>query len=564
MSARTATLSGSPMPVTSPQQASAGATATLPPMPTADTTPQNVKVQLQYLKDDPLYDTIKPLQITPNFADREGRTNVRLTPGETEVIKDVRGVDHDFDLDKNGFKYVKGPTKMRDWSSQPKIAQEYLPEIEELLKREVDGCDEIMFYDARIRQSGDEGLRIQGLSHNPFAKQVHLDNTPSSVITKIRNLTELKADYLLTGRCRIINVWRPIKHPVYDCSLAIADGSKLQDGDVIECDRVKASTNEFWDTMGVVKYRPGYHWFYMSEQAEEDVLLFKNYDSDPNVSAMPLHTAFDLPADLIPKGAPTRESIEVRALIFTYPSNGRRPSGAAAPHPLAEALQQGNLKLLDDEHSITDRLRTDIDEAAEVKDAVLLLRRQEIRRLERLNDALTRERDGLQSDLTKANSERNRVNTELVYLQKQVAIQTPRIEALETEVQHLRQQLSQSFPDLRMQLNGASRRLADTRMQEASRARAGTDGFNSDHGRDATEKTLLLQTIQRQEFEVQRWKAEALGKGSEAVSRSWQGSVDEAVRKEREKDAWVIGSLRRELEQLEQLRQGGQEHETGA
>lgn len=514
------------MAVTSPKQATAGADAE-PILSDTRCIPKDIKVQLQYLKDDPLYETTKPLQITPNFADREGRTNVKLAPGETEVIKDVRGLDHGFDLDKNGFKYVKGPTKMQDWSSQPKIAQEYLPEIEALLRRELDGCDEIMFYDARIRQSGDEGLRIQGLSHNPFAKQVHLDNTASSVITKIRNLTDLKADYLLSGRCRIINIWRPIKHPVYDCSLAIADGSKLLDGDVIECDRVKASTNEFWDTMGVVKYRPGYQWYYMSEQAEDDVLLFKNYDSDPDVSAMPLHTAFDIPADMVPKGAPTRESIEVRALIFTYPSNGRRPSGGAMPHPLAQTLQEGNLKLLDDEHSLTDRVRTDIDEASEVKDAVLLLRRQEIRRLERLNDALTQEINDLHDVNSGTGSALNRARAEVATLQGQIAIQSPRIEALEAEAQSLRRQLAHSHPDLRRQLSSVSQELINVRMQYAAadRARSESDAFGPTHhdsGRDTIEKVALLQTIQRQEQEIQKWKAEAMGRGNEAVSRSWQ------------------------------------------
>ena len=70
--------------------------------------------------------------------------------------------------------------------------------------------------------------------------------------------------------------------------------------------------------MGVIQYRPGFDWYYMSEQAEEDVLLFKNYDSATDVGARHcLHTAFDLPPETVPAGAPTRESIEVRALIFT-------------------------------------------------------------------------------------------------------------------------------------------------------------------------------------------------------------------------------------------------------
>ncbi|EME89348.1 uncharacterized protein MYCFIDRAFT_6630, partial [Pseudocercospora fijiensis CIRAD86] len=194
---------------------------------------RDIKVKLQYLKDDPIYAKEKPLQITPNFADKDNKTNVTLAPGPFETIHDVRGRQEKFSLDGNGFLYVKAPTSFTNWSSQAAIGKDYLPELEVLLRREVEGCDEIMFYDARIRHSDDSGLRVEGLSYNPFAKQVHADNTERSVLAKIRNLTEMKADYLLSGRARIINIWRPIKHPVFDCGLAVVDAGKLQDGDIL-------------------------------------------------------------------------------------------------------------------------------------------------------------------------------------------------------------------------------------------------------------------------------------------------------------------------------------------
>jgi len=151
----------------------------LPASSTVDPSPKrkDIKVQLQYLKSDPLYELVKPLQFTPAFADREGRSNVRLAAGPPEKIKDVRQLAKPLTLDDNGFTYVKAPTTFKDWDSQPKIAQDFLPEMEALLRREVDGCDEIMFYDARIRQEGDEGVRVEGLSYNPFARQVHTDST---------------------------------------------------------------------------------------------------------------------------------------------------------------------------------------------------------------------------------------------------------------------------------------------------------------------------------------------------------------------------------------------------
>ena len=165
MASTSTTTSTISTPVLSTNQATAGAAVS--PLTSATETnipPNDIAVQLYYLKDDPLYDRVKPLQITPAFADKEGRTNVQLTLGEVEVIKDVRGLEESFSLDSHGFVYVRAPTTFSDWTSQPKIAEEYLPELEELLKREVGGCDEIMFYDARLRQSGDEGLRVEGLS----------------------------------------------------------------------------------------------------------------------------------------------------------------------------------------------------------------------------------------------------------------------------------------------------------------------------------------------------------------------------------------------------------------
>ncbi|KAI7477958.1 hypothetical protein KC357_g4428 [Hortaea werneckii] len=490
---------------------------------------RDVTVSLQYLKDLPLYKTAKPLQITPNFQDTEGRTNVVLEAGPEETIRDIRSIDRPFDLDKNGFKFVKAGTSFTNWSSQPDIAKNYLQEMETLLHREMEEVDEVLFYDARIRQSGDEGLRVEGLSFNPFAKQVHRDNTDISCMEKIRNLTDLKADFLLRGRSRIINIWRPIKHPVYDCSLAVADGSSLRADDVIECDRHLAKTGAYPDAMGVVKYRPGFEWYYRSEMEPDDVLLFKNYDSSSAVPARYcLHTAFDLPAEMIPTNAPTRESIEVRALVFTYPAGQRRPSTVASlsSHPLARTLARGELKRLDDEHSITDRIRTDIDEAGEVKDAVLLLRKQEIKRLEQLCEEQGQlvQRIKLDRDNAYAHTEK---------LQRQMDIQTSRIQSLEAELKLVRHQPSQSSFELRSQLSQTQRDLIDARRESLQHH---------------LERERALEFVRGQEGEVSRWRGETMGREHEAVSKCSQASVDKTVARERK---WLIKNFQEEISQLQ-------------
>ena len=65
------------------------------------------------------------------------------------------------------------------------------------------------------------------------------------------------------------------------------------------------------------------------------------------------------------------------------------------------------------------------------------------------------------------------------------------------------------------------------------------------------EKYILLQQLERAQQEAQMWKNEAHGvAGNRAVSACWQASVDEAVRREREKDAFVIKALRDEISSL--------------
>lgn len=66
----------------------------------------------------------------------------------------------------------------------------------------------------------------------------------------------------------------------------------------------------------------------------------------------------------------------------------------------------------------------------------------------------------------------------------------------------------------------------------------------------------LLKQVEAYKALAAKWRNEAHGKGSEAVSRCWQASVDEAVRREREKDACVMKVLRDELTALKSKKEG--------
>ncbi len=71
--------------------------------------------------------------------------------------------------------------------------------------------------------------------------------------------------------------------------------------------------NRTGETYNVV-FSPEHRWHYVKEQRPDEALLIKCYDSRTDVARFAPHTAFLEPN--IPEGAPPRESVELRTLVF--------------------------------------------------------------------------------------------------------------------------------------------------------------------------------------------------------------------------------------------------------
>lgn len=93
--------------------------------------------------------------------------------------------------------------------------------------------------------------------------------------------------------------------------IAIADGRGLD----LKRD---ITSSDLSTPIGIGRYHEERHWYYMSEQAEEDVLLFKTYDSNQAASSKAcLRTAFNIPD---PSGSKScSRAIEIQVLVFTHP-----------------------------------------------------------------------------------------------------------------------------------------------------------------------------------------------------------------------------------------------------
>ncbi|KAL6715290.1 hypothetical protein ACLMJK_007555 [Lecanora helva] len=153
------------------------------------------------------------------------------------------------------------------------------------------------------------------------------DQSPDHITQQIKTIYGDKADYLLRGRVRMINVWRPINGPIQNWPLAFCDATTNPESSLVPTDRVRGTTTG--NTRYVVR-TPGAKWYYQSESCDDEVVLFKCYDTDKSVASFGLdcaHAAFPIPTAT--EDTPPRESIELRALVFTYPDEAAEASMAS-------------------------------------------------------------------------------------------------------------------------------------------------------------------------------------------------------------------------------------------
>ncbi|EFQ29980.1 methyltransferase [Colletotrichum graminicola] len=235
------------------------------------------------------------------------------SPTET-VVHDIRGRESDFNLDRDAFAVIRNlpPSSEKDFVDDASVERNYYPEVEKLILEHVPGSNRVLFFDHTIRRTGPKALR------SPVTR-VHIDQTPVSVIQRIRKHLPDEADKLLAGRYRIINVWQPLnKNPVESFPLAFASSSTLADEDIVPVEH--RYTTGYTGQTAAIKFNPGQKWHYLSGMTGDERLLLECFDSEGLrdgtgvAGGRVAHTAFEDPRSRA--DAEGRESIEVRALVF--------------------------------------------------------------------------------------------------------------------------------------------------------------------------------------------------------------------------------------------------------
>ena len=225
-------------------------------------------------------------------------------------IRNGRPMRDSFRLDTHGFVFADHVTAMKDFTDEAERKRVYDREVAGLIKKH-SGASEVLVFDHTIR-IGDEKA-MQAINARPPVKGVHNDYTEASAPQRLREIIgDAEAERRFKKRWAIIQTWRPIRGAVMIDPLAMCDGRTIPEkGFILVQRRYKYRTGEVYH----IAYNPAHVWCYFPRMERNEALVFKVFDTDPNVATrFTAHSAFDDPNT--PAGAPPRESIETRTFAF--------------------------------------------------------------------------------------------------------------------------------------------------------------------------------------------------------------------------------------------------------
>ena len=276
---------------------------------------------VEVIERDPATQT-KAIEATVNYILNNGEKLFTETagPGGTDVrtggtvdphrvtIHNAR-LDGERQLDRDGFRFVRHDTKVADFFDEDEIRRVYYPEMEALVKAQ-SGASRVVVFDHTLRTADQEQREARKIRE--VVRRVHNDYTEWSGPQRVRDLLPNEADDLLKRRFAIVQVWRPIRHPVESFPLAICDASSISPDDFVVNER--RYPNRVGQTYAIT-YNPAHQWYWLPRMRRDEALVFKVYDSAKDGRARwSAHTAFEDPTS--PPNARPRESIEIRTLAF--------------------------------------------------------------------------------------------------------------------------------------------------------------------------------------------------------------------------------------------------------
>jgi hypothetical protein len=275
-----------------------------------------VETEVQYI--------LPTSRINRRYVSREGQINISEYRSMRIFVRDARPMAERITFDSHGFTLERHSSAVNDFTDREQIDRVYVPEMEAFV-RDLTGADKVIPFAWMTRTSSPTSGEAQ-----PPANDVHVDHTPAfSEIMAQRALTWCGEPDYPYRRFVAVNAWRAYSGAPQDWPLALCDGTSVASDEgvtypILMVDRLPAREEipevlpgdperPDFPEISAFQFRPAHRWYFYPGLGTDEVLLFKNYDSERKGPWRVPHAGFE-----DPKCAPTgpRLSIEVRFLVF--------------------------------------------------------------------------------------------------------------------------------------------------------------------------------------------------------------------------------------------------------
>ncbi|EGG06558.1 uncharacterized protein MELLADRAFT_86389 [Melampsora larici-populina 98AG31] len=236
----------------------------------------------------------------------------RVEKSKPVVIKDIRGSEDQFKWDVHGFAYVKDKvTGLEECKNDQDYDELLSPAAEELVKK-ITNADAVYAFNSRVRDQ-EPNSEVVGHSRNPVPS-VHSDFSSEGAKEAVekaiarRGLESNEAKEFKAfaqddnNRIVIIHLWRPLQVVKRD-PLALCDWRS------VEIENAHAYRPRGPGRCACVQWRfnPKNKWYYLSQQAPEEVAMFVQYDSAAEGHMTLPHASFE---ESNAKASPARKNVE--------------------------------------------------------------------------------------------------------------------------------------------------------------------------------------------------------------------------------------------------------------
>ena len=269
-----------------------------------------------------VYYILPTSRINRRYVSPVGQMNLSEYEPRQVFVRNARPMADRITLDSHGFVLTRHVSTVTDFCDREQVDRVYVPELERLV-REVTGADKTIPFAWMMRSSSPSSGEEQ-----PPANDVHVDQTSGFADCMARRALAWAGEPDLPfRRYLVVNVWRAYSGPPQDWPLALCDGRSVAHDEGVTYPIVSVDKLPPLDDIPAVlpddmpqcpeiaafQFRPEHRWYYFPDMGVDEVILFKNHDSDQTGAWRVPHAG--LRDSTCPPTQP-RLSIEVRILAF--------------------------------------------------------------------------------------------------------------------------------------------------------------------------------------------------------------------------------------------------------